>query len=580
MNFAQNTFSGGMDYYDKDTDIDWLPTYTTTRASSYKLGINCRNRGGKLEAIQTPVDITFNLNGNPQGVYSFGNVIISFYSGRAYYQVPGMTTWRRVPQLQLDTTVPIIYAEAVTGITNNFLRSAVPAVVGGVTQANSAGGIILTPALFISGTPAGIICQDGINQPWIITYDPVNNIATSRLLGTYNTWNNDPNNPNSREYVPIGTKMRFHPSGILFLLAPDGTTIYRSVSGRPCDFMINIDTNGNKLATEALGGAGTTSFAVDFDTVNIISVGDSQTIQVGTPHNFYGMTLNYTSTIFGEPTFTKAYQIQSGVVNHQALTYSLQDTVFIDYDGIKSFNEVNTLKFKGLEGPFSKNISQLFIYSSEGIKYPIVQNVCAAANYDDYCLFSVKTKFGYCVAVYDALNSVWVSIDINEATIDGVQMFATLLTPTTTYCVCQTQRGKIYSLFANSSNTRCQASLFTAAITSGTFFAEIKTNSIKVALENNLLPGTMFVREFVDEERGQELAKPIKGVTSGMNFPLRFPFSFDNTSRMQNIVYPFNQGITGTKLSYLASWSSDCSIYGYEVYSTGVPRQQSQKENP
>lgn len=575
--YSQSSFGGGMDYLNKDTDINYVPRYSTAIPNHYVLGVNCRCRGGYLEAIQKPLNITYTLKGKPQGVYGFGNVFITFYSGKAFYKLAEATAWRQVPLLQLDDSVNYIYAEAVTGATNNFSRQA-NVNTGGQVDA-TLGVQQISGGLFVSGTPAGILCQDGINRPWIILYDNVNNIATARRLGAYTDWTQT-----NREYVPIGTKMRLHPSGILFLLAQDGVTMLRSVSGRPCDFMVNIDKDGNKLATEALGGALTVSFAVDFNAVNCIQTGDASTIIIATDHFLYGMTLDYSKTLFGEPTFTKAYQIEAGIVNQFSMTTDQGDTVFIDFDGVKFFNEVTQLKFKGMNGPLSKAISKLFLYNKSGINRAIIQKVCCADVFDNYNLFALNTRFGYCVAVYDNLIDQWVSLDINEATISGIKMFAHLITADKTYIVCQNQLGSMFNMFSTESSDRCAATIYTGAITGGSLANEIKTVNFRPVIKTGLLDTYINVRELVDDQRNttagniQEEQKSVPKEVCAMVFPLRFPIAFDTKSQVDNLTFTMNQGIFGYKLSYIVSWSGDVQLLGYDINYTDNNKNVSQKQ--
>ena len=112
--------------------------------------------------------------------------------------------------------------------------------------------------------------QDGINQPWLIQLNELINILTARKLNTYNQWSNVSSGANSREYVPIGKQMMYLNS-ILFIVAPNGRSIYRSVSGRPLDFMVNIDVDGKKVPSEIIGGAASVSFAADFDEITCIT---------------------------------------------------------------------------------------------------------------------------------------------------------------------------------------------------------------------------------------------------------------------------------------------------------------------
>ena len=346
----QRTFIGGMDLLSKDTDID--PT-------GYQMLINARNRYGRLEAIKQSTDITLNLNGNIQGIYGVSNILLAFCNGRAYYMLVGGAAWLQIPNFQMDAFARYIYAVAVPGSTNNYLRQAV--AITGTNNPNASAGVInnSTPNFAINGTPAGVICQDGFNQPWFITYDVVNNVATARQLGTYDSWNSDSSAANAQEYVPIGKQMMYM-SPILYIVAPDGFSIYRSVSGSPLNFMVNIDTNGNKLPTEALGGAESTSFALDFNEITCItpSTTEAGTFIVGNSVQLYGVQPDLTNTIFGEPTFTTVFQVQAGIVNQFSTTDSNGDFPFIDFDSIAFFNAVQQLKFQGKNDPFSKMFVQ------------------------------------------------------------------------------------------------------------------------------------------------------------------------------------------------------------------------------
>jgi len=73
-----------------------------------------------------------------------------------------------------------------------------------------------------------------------------------------------------REYVPVGKQMLWH-DGILYVVSPNGKQIFRSVTGRPLDFMVNITPSGDKDPLEAVGGASSVSHSVDFEPITSIN---------------------------------------------------------------------------------------------------------------------------------------------------------------------------------------------------------------------------------------------------------------------------------------------------------------------
>src|SRR6267142_72310 len=125
----------------------------------------------------------------------------------------------------------------------------------------------------VSGTPQCIVVQDGINQPQLITYDTENQLFTSRVSKNYNDWQNTSTNANDREYVPIGRQMMMF-NQTLCMKSIDGKSMFRSVTGRPLDFMVNVDIFGNKQPSESVGGASSVAQAFDFDEITCLQVID------------------------------------------------------------------------------------------------------------------------------------------------------------------------------------------------------------------------------------------------------------------------------------------------------------------
>lgn len=565
-----------MDMLSKDTDIT---------PNAYRYLINARQRYGNLQSIQKSLNITYNLPaGNLQGIYAVGQIWIAFISGQGFYMPVGGTVWFQIPFLQMDAFVSYIYVAAVPGSTNNFFRQATSTSVTSSTgikqdKINANGPIIQTP-FFVSGTPAGLVVQDGINQPWIVTYDSINNNATARILGTYDQWDNSGQSTNNQEYVPIGTLMMYL-APVLYIVSPDGNTIYRSVSGAPLNFMINIDTNGNKLATESLGGAQTTSFAIDFDKITYLapSTTEANTFIIGTNRNIYGMQPDFTTTIFGEPTFDKAFQLLSGIVNQFSAADNNGDTVFIDLKAVKSFNAVQTVKFAGRNDPFSKNISSAI----DGI----LQRTVACFSFNNYIYFALQTIFGDCVAIYDNINKVWVGFDVTTPSSEGIKMFAQADFLDTSYLAAGTKEGNIYIVEGDTENSESGILQMRAIITGdyeyGTFYPgsltdEHKLNNVKMLITNGISTGWATVQEIVDDQRGQIKQQNINGKMSGMPFEMRFPISFNNNFLTQNLNFSMDNGRTGYKISPIIIWNTDCKIEQIELLTNSISRNQSQKQ--
>jgi len=213
-------------------------------------------------------------------------------------------------------------------------------------------------------------------------------------------------NAPSREYVPIGKQMTFF-NNKLFIISPDGTLIYHSVSGRPLDFVVAItgETGDKVNADETIGGAPGSSYTVGYNVVTALTVMNNEALFVSTQGGSYGVTLNYDTTVFAEPMFKKQLLFTANSINQRSFVDLLGDFAFIDPEGLRSFNAVVQSKNEGRNSIFSLKVARLF----KGI----VQDTkkCAAIVYDDYALFACNTIFGHGILVYDTLTQQFVSFD-------------------------------------------------------------------------------------------------------------------------------------------------------------------------
>lgn len=557
--YNQLDFSDGMDLISSDVNIS---------AKAYRAAFNIRQRYGHVEGINKSINVTYNLSvqGKAQGIYGAGAVSVAFYSGRAYYRLEGSVTWIQIIGFSMDDSVDIIYAQAVPQSTNNFGRQAIAGPGG---EANASGGIVNNSSFVVNGTSSGLVCQDGINQPYLISYDPILNIASARLLQTYDEWENDnTGGVGIREYVPIGTKMMYL-NGVLYIVNGNNQ-VYRSVSGRPLDFMVNIDTNGNKLSSEALGGASTTSFAVDAQNINCItpSVTTANAFIVGTALNVYTMQPDFNTTIFGEPTFDVIITLQAGIVNQFCVTAANGDTPFIDFEGVTLFNAVQSLRFEGRNSPFSKNIS--------AVLKNITQNITCCTVFDNYNLFAILTSYGYVIAVYDNITEKWVGFDLTLACSGGIKMFAQTTTSNATFLYAVNSNNQIWQLYNSANTIRECSTIFLKEFISGGFSAygsfsfnsltnETKLAYVKVCVTNGAENDMLYCRSYVNDMFDQDSFENIPGTIDAINYPVRPPVIPSSASRISNLVFTFDQGEVGYKIQPVLSWTSDLTLERVEV---------------
>src|SRR5436190_2677405 len=316
LTFIQKSFSGGIN---RQVDA------TRLADNEYSLMINGRNRFDVISPIRSPVLANDLPLGNYQGVYGAENFTIAFISGKAYYRnVSTSLVWNLISGFQLSADVEFIFAELVPASTINFKR--VP------TSDIRNASINLTS--IVSGSPTALIVSDGVSQPQLIFAD-----GTTRMTKKYSEWSNS--DLSQREYVPIMRQMLYQ-DGILYGISPDGKFIYHSVTGRPVDYMINIDKDGNKLPLESDGGALSVAHAVDFNEITALSRLNTPdgSFFISTKKSSYIVKPDFNNLIFGEPTFNTQYLFSTGCLNNFSMIDILGDSALIDFAGIRSFNAI------------------------------------------------------------------------------------------------------------------------------------------------------------------------------------------------------------------------------------------------
>ena len=530
----------------------------------YALGINVRVRNGGPEPIGLPLDLTDTLPTftNLQGIYGFDNFLVVFADGLAWiknYDDPA-PQFTQVPNFQMSPLVDIIYALEVPASTVNYVRKLASDTSGPVNLSTQ-----------YEGAPSAIICQDGINQPWLILPD-----GTARVSQNYSQWSQSAGN--TREYIPIGTFMIFV-NNKTYLMVKDTndnyTLIASSVSGRPCDFMVNIDTNG-----DAGGTPGYVAYSVSYTPLTCMSaIGGSQNQTGGQGVSFYVghqsfsylVIPNYNNTIFGEPTYTNQALFSTGPNNNFSIADLLGDTALVDASGIRSFNSVLQTRFEGRNAPFSAQI-QPFFGDSNDVNSSIVQTTTAATEWSDYGFFAVQTIYGLGFCIYDTIYQAWVSLDLFPNLTSPVVMFADIKqTGGIRELFFMTEDGHFYQYLAGDTST---AGVYGGDFTPTGNGVDVKPIQVQPVFVRVVESGILELGVFMDSKLITTLTKPIDcdstvDVDSFNQYPLQPPFgvSADLTRAPSFDLTKFQQG---WKMGFWITWNFKAMLLLVQAAGDGV----------
>lgn len=539
-NIKQVDFSGGLNLLSEDIAIS---------NNQYRLANNVRSRYGSIVPIKSPLLINTPA-GKKQGGIIAGNFIVIFIGGRAFYKSLYSDVdeeWTMIIGFSMDADVDTIYCTAVPNATSTAIRK--------LTTSTDITSNVKLDSSMLSGSLACLVCQDGINQPRLIFAD-----GTSRIAHSYFQWSIA-----NREYVPIGKQMMYF-NGILFIESPDSKSIYRSVSGRPLDFVVNITSTGNKG-----GDASTTSFAVDYNNITCIQALNTDAFFVGTAYRCYSVKLDYDNKIWGEPQFTITFLYNTGVINHKCFTEALGDFCFIDFDGLRSFNAVSQLLSEGRNSVFSQNLEKLFTGISQDSKTACV------ISFNNYIFFSAKTIYGNCIIVFDTLAKVFTSVDLHEAS--NVKQFLSSYNEYEQCLYVLTESNKLYKLESGTTNET--AVVFTKAWivsddadSTQNQIKEHRTHSTKMQFRDGSVDGDLDITEYVDGIRSFDKSDIIKSASASISFPIKFPIVADTEQDLYTLtLVPTNKtNLTGYKISYAIVWNTDAALVAISVESNEIDK--------
>lgn len=516
--FLQTSFKGGINLNDAEHSI---------RDDQYVEGHNVRNREVELSCIKAPTKDTQAPIGKKQGIYGFDKYLLLFNKGFAYYKDTESddTSWHNLGGAVFDANVDRIYTQAVPASTLNYSRR---------LQSTSNIDTILTQSLVVNGTPAGLVIQDGYNQPRILT---ITNVTEARRIKTYQAWTTS-----DREYVPIGNNMAYM-NGILFVVGKDRKTIYRSVSGRPLDFVINVKEDGTKG-----GDADTTSYAVGYDYITGIFPSSGEFLIVGTDKTSFPLELNYNQTIFGEPTFLNRRQFASGCINQFSIAELLNDYAWIDRHGVRSYNAISQLNNEGRNSIFSKNVDRLI---AGVLQDPIYS---AATVFNNYAFFATKTSLGFRVLVYDTINESWSSIDNYGC--GAIKQFASVKRDSELWAITDTE---VFHLF--SSRTNLEARVKTRSHITGNAKIELQLQKVRTVFVDSDSEAIVSVTELSNGTVGKTVNRRVANNVTGVRYPVRYPVRFMEGDAVENLPFDFEgQASTSWKLGAEIKWNNGARL--------------------
>lgn len=544
-------FSQGMFYLEDRTRIP---------QGGYHLLVNGRTRYNSIQTIQGPRDITEDLeiigNDNLQGIYSFGDFVLVFRGGYGYFEnfkTNPNGTFKRLQPMTLQHDAERIYAAPIPASTVNLTRK-----LQTVDDATSG----VEYGVFDSGSEQCAIICDGVNQPWVVFPD-----GSNRQTRIYSEWDNSDGN---REYVPVGIKPVFH-GGILYLLGKDDrgnyTLIFRSVTGRPLDFMVNIDVNGNRLPQEEEGGARSVSHSVGLEEITSFypSSLENRGLIVSTRRNTWFVIPDTQNTIFGEPTFINQGPLfQTGPVTEKALAEMNSDTVFVDQVGLRSFNDIQVSKNEGRNRPFSERVRRLFDGKRQSSNAAVI-------NYEDYLLFSVETSYGPSIIVFDTITERFVGIDSYQG-FGQVTQFAVLKIEGEQRLFGITTNNKVIELFSGDREV-CR---YYHADLDGSVegrSGDLKITSLTVGCSKIATGGALMATYFVDGVR--EVTTQLNlTATQTANISEPFPYLPNLTRGGMQRVLDFTGQPKGRRAGLFIETDADVSIdwLDYQIEDSATER--------
>ena len=559
--------------------------YDTT-PNQYRLALNLRTRFDVCSPVPSSVVDDAAPSGVKQAILTFGNYVLLFCAGKAYYKLNGDLAWTQIEAFSMSTTAPRYWTVTVPVNITNYGRLAGQVITGttttGTDTTNTYGAVSanlpitqINVAAGTFGNNAGLLVQDGVNQPQFIYID-ANGVIQCRTTQSYSDWSfpldADYNltGADAREYVPIGTYMAWSDS-VLFIVDPTFTYIYRSVSGRPLDFVINVDENG-----QAGGDARTTSYSVGVNGITAMKTMSGNTLFVAAGGaSCFSVSFdksNVAVKVFGEWTFERKPLFNANCITDRGIidvagspdSPNSGDSVFIDANGLRSFNAILQEQNEGRNSIFSATVQSLFdgIHQSAKVNATSTGGWCAAINYDNYAIFSVLTTLGYVLVIYDTINNCYTAIDTQQVGNHAVKQFAAINIDTLAlYAI--TDDDRVVQLFA-SPDKYDAGTIRLGAVCEQDPKKELKVTQVRAILSNITQDLTVTCSLFTNNRYDQSLQTDIKYVPPAKNYN-GINVGTDVGTQTNNILFSFPNAEQGWKSFVVLTWTGGASLVSTSI---------------
>ena len=429
------------------------------------------------------------------------------------------------------------------------------------------------------GNLPGLLVQDNISQPQFIFLDGSGYPAV-RTTQNYNEWDvtyGDVTVPpvavsktvvtpavaasiavmmdDKREYVPIGNSMTWT-DGILYIASQDGEQILRSVSGRPLDFVVNVNIIGQKG-----GDAFTTSYSVGVGGISCLRAMSTGGLFVAASNANFLVSKNMTPnapTVFGEYTFIRQFLFNATNLSDRTIIDSLGDTRFIDLTGVRSFNAIQQLQNEGRNSVFTSKIQPIFGDIVQSAEY------AAAILYDNYEFYALNTILGPVIAVYDTLTESWSSFDTTQTGGKKVKQLAKIeSTIQRLYAI--TEDDNLYELYGGTENAtsvlRTSSVNHTENGSNGIYrvntpMYEVKLQDVRIILDNIVADTTLTIEPFTNNRlSAQDIeTKIIKYIPPTVNYNGIAKLD-DSNSMLFNAIFPTPNCEQGWCVYVLITWT-------------------------
>jgi len=248
-----------------------------------------------------------------------------------------------------------------------------------------------------------------------------------------------------------------------------------------------------------------------------------------------------------------------GAVNQFSLVNLLGDNALITISGIRSFNAVMQATNEGRNTPFSARVNDLFD--------DIEQVNTAAVVFDNYAMFSINTKFGPAVLVFDELGQSFSSID-QYLNVDTIVQFSIARTTLNQKLLFRTIDNKLYEAFASSERERCQAYL--GEFCSNEPEKEQQPLRLKLVYVDVKENGTVSATPYIDRQSVQKYQKFLRQSTAEVDPSQLLPFGPSTSDNARVLTIDVQRARNAWKIGLFIEWDFDAKLSHYQCIAADV----------